>query len=63
MWLLLYYGCGWQHDVNSDGVLEFVFTTTDAEIVFVETDNTLVHGETIKVCDYTLPYVLRALER
>ncbi len=35
--------------MNSDGVLEFVLTTTDAEVVFVETDNNLVHGETIKV--------------
>ena len=38
-----------QYDLNGDGVLEFVLTTTDAEILFVQTDNTLLHGETIKV--------------
>ncbi len=39
-----------QYDINQDGLLEFVLTTTDAEIVFVQTDNKLLHGETIKVC-------------
>ena len=43
--LLFFY----QYDLNGDGVLEFVLTTTDAEILFVQTDNTLLHGETIKV--------------
>ena len=38
-----------QYDVNHDGVLEFLLVTTDAEIVFVQTDNILLHGETIKV--------------
>ena len=38
-----------QYDVNEDGVLDFLLTTTDAEIVFTQTDNTLLHGETIKV--------------
>lgn len=38
-----------QYDVNGDGVLEFLLSTSDAEIVFVQTDNTLLHGETIKV--------------
>ena len=39
----------YQYDLNGDGVLEFVLTTTDAEILFIQTDNTLLHGETIKV--------------
>jgi hypothetical protein len=39
----------YQYDLNGDGILEFVLTTTDAEILFVQTDNTLLHGETIKV--------------
>lgn len=38
-----------QYDVNHDGLLEFLLTTTDAELVFVQTDNTLLHGEAIKV--------------
>ena len=38
-----------QYDVNGDGVLDFLLTTTDAEIVFTQIDNTLLHGETIKV--------------
>lgn len=38
-----------QYDVNGDGVLEFLLSTSDAEIVFVQTDNTLLHGETVKV--------------
>lgn len=42
----------YQYDLNGDGVLEFVLTTTDAEILFVQTDNTLLHGETIKVHVY-----------
>lgn len=37
------------YDVNHDGVLEFLLVTTDAEIVFVQTDNILLHGETIKL--------------
>lgn len=38
-----------QYDLNGDGVLEFILTTTDAELVFIQSDNTLLHGETIKV--------------
>ena len=38
-----------QYDINHDGVLEFLLVTTDAEILFVQTDNILMHGETIKV--------------
>ena len=38
-----------QYDLNDDGVLEFILTTTDAELVFIQSDNTLLHGETIKV--------------
>ncbi len=38
-----------QYDLNGDGVLEFILTTTDGEIVFLQSDNTLLHGETIKV--------------
>ena len=32
-----------------------MLTTTDAEILFVQTDNTLLHGETIKVSTYMYP--------
>ena len=39
-----------QYDINGDGLVEFLLTTTDAEVLFVQTDNTLLHGETIKVC-------------
>ena len=41
--------CYFQYDINGDGVLEFLLSTSDAEILFVQTDNTLLHGETIKV--------------
>ena len=41
--------CYFQYDINGDGVLEFLLSTSDAEIIFVQTDNTLLHGETIKV--------------
>ena len=34
-----------------------MLTTTDAEILFVQTDNTLLHGETIKVT-YRYMYLL-----
>ena len=41
--------CDPQYDVNGDGILEFLLSTTDAELVFLQTDNTLLHGDTIKV--------------
>ena len=50
-----------QYDVNGDGILEFVLTTTDAEIVFVQTDNTLLHGETIKVRNLYMYMYVRSL--
>lgn len=37
-----------QYDVNSDGVLEFLLATIEAELVFVSTGGSLLHGETIK---------------
>lgn len=37
------------YDINKDGKLEFLLTTSDAEVVFLQIDNTLLHGETIKV--------------
>ena len=47
--------------MNGDGILEFVLTTTDAEIVFVQTDNTLLHGETIKVRNLYMYMYVRSL--
>ena len=38
-----------QYDVNKDGILEFLLTTSDGEILFLHTNNSLLHGETIKV--------------
>ena len=38
-----------QYDVDSDGVMDIVLTTTDAEIVFLKPDSTIFHGETVKV--------------
>ena len=43
-----------QYDVNKDGELEFLLTTSDGEIVFLHTNNSLLHGETIKVYNYTI---------
>ena len=46
--------------MNGDGVLDFLLTTTDAEIVFTQTDNTLLHGETIKVSQSVLQHCDRS---
>ena len=38
-----------QYDMNGDGVDDVILATTDAELLFLQTDNTLLYGETIKV--------------
>ena len=43
-----------QYDVNRDGIVDFVLSTSDAEILFLQPDNTLLHGETIKVLHGTV---------
>lgn len=45
-----------QYDLDKDGDLDVLLTTTDAEIVFLKTDNTLFHGETIKVKKQRHPF-------
>jgi hypothetical protein len=37
------------YDVNRDGILEFLLATSDAEILFLHINNSLLHGETIKI--------------
>ena len=35
--------------MDKDGILEFLLTTSDGEILFLHTNNSLLHGETIKI--------------
>lgn len=38
-----------QYDIDDDGLFEIAVVTSDARIVFVRTDGSLVHGKDIQV--------------